>query len=45
MGCGEITPIKNILIKLIIEFKILIPGCGNSYEAEYLFKNNFQPLF
>jgi SAM-dependent methyltransferase len=24
--------------------KILIPGCGNSYEAEYLLKNNFTDI-
>ncbi len=25
--------------------KILIPGCGNAHEAEYLFKNGFQNVF
>ena len=27
------------------ELKILIPGGGNSYEAEYLFKNDFKNVF
>ncbi|MCH3885858.1 methyltransferase domain-containing protein [Tenacibaculum aquimarinum] len=27
------------------ELKILIPGGGNSYEAEYLFKNGFKNVF
>ena len=25
--------------------KILIPGCGNAYEAEYLFKNGFKNIY
>ncbi|NCA21677.1 MAG: methyltransferase domain-containing protein, partial [Crocinitomicaceae bacterium] len=25
--------------------KILIPGCGNAHEAEYLFNNGFQNVF
>ncbi len=25
--------------------KILIPGCGNAYEAEYLFKNGFENTY
>ena len=27
------------------ELKILIPGCGNAYEAEYLFENGFTNVF
>ena len=27
------------------DLKILIPGCGNGYEAEYLFKNGFKNIF
>ena len=43
---GEITtPIKEYVNQLSDKkMKILIPGCGNSYEAEYLFKNNFQNI-
>ena len=41
---GEIsTPIKAYIDQLKDkELKILIPGCGNAYEAEYLFKNGFK---
>lgn len=27
------------------DLKILIPGCGNAHEAEYLFNNGFQNVF
>lgn len=37
------TPIKEYVDQLSNkELKILIPGAGNSYEAEYLFKNGFK---
>jgi len=36
------TPIKNYIDQLTDkEISILIPGCGNSYEAAYLLKNGF----
>ena len=40
---GKITtPLKEYFDQLNDKtIKILIPGCGNSYEAEYLFKNKF----
>jgi len=38
---GEVsTPIKVYINQLVNKkLKILIPGAGNSYEAEYLFNN------
>lgn len=37
------TPIKEYVDQLSNkELKILIPGAGNSYEAEYLFKKGFK---
>ncbi|MEO2062018.1 MAG: SAM-dependent methyltransferase [Christiangramia sp.] len=41
---GEIsTPLKNYIDQLQDQdLKILIPGGGNSYEAEYLFQNGFK---
>lgn len=40
------TPLKEYFDQLENkELKILIPGGGNSYEAEYLFKNGFQNVF
>lgn len=44
---GEIsTPIKTYIDQLEdTSLKILIPGAGNSYEAEYLFKNGFKNIF
>jgi len=44
---GDITtPLKEYIDQINNKrFKILIPGCGNSYEAEYLFKNNFFSTF
>ena len=44
---GEITtPLKEYFDQLNNKkVKILIPGCGNAYEAEYLFKNKFSSTF
>jgi methyl halide transferase len=44
---GEIsTPIKEYIDQLTDKnIKILIPGCGNAYEAEYLWKNGFKNIF
>ena len=44
---GEVsTPLKEYFDQLENkEIKILIPGGGNSYEAEYLFKNGFENVF
>jgi len=40
------TPIKEYVDQLNDKSdKILIPGAGNSYEAEYLFKNGFTNVF
>lgn len=40
------TPIKAYIDQIVDkELKILIPGCGNSYEAEYLFNNGFKNVF
>ena len=43
---GAITaPIKNYIDQLTDkEISILIPGCGNSYEAAYLLKNGFSNI-
>ncbi|WP_315822136.1 hypothetical protein [Paraflavitalea speifideaquila] len=36
------TPIKDYIDQLIHkDLAILIPGCGNSYEAEYLLQQGF----
>lgn len=44
---GEIsTPIKNYIDQLEdTSLQILIPGAGNSYEAEYLFQKGFKNVF
>ena len=44
---GKITtPLKEYFDQLNNKkVKILIPGCGNAYEAEYLFKNKFLSTF
>jgi thiopurine S-methyltransferase len=44
---GEVsTPLKAYFDQLKNkELKILIPGGGNSYEAEYLFQNGFKNVF
>lgn len=41
---GEVSPpIKEYIDQLTNKsIQILIPGCGNGYEAEYLWKNGFQ---
>ena len=40
------TPIKNYIDQLQNkELRILIPGAGNSYEAEYLWNQGFKNLF
>jgi len=39
-------PIVNYINQLTDKnLNILIPGCGNAYEAEYLFKNGFKNVF
>ncbi len=44
IGCIS-TPIKEYINQLKNKnLKILIPGAGNSYEAEYLFKKGFTNL-
>jgi thiopurine S-methyltransferase len=44
---GQVSPpILNYVDQLTIKAsKILIPGCGNAYEAEYLFKHGFKNIF
>ncbi len=40
------TPIKEYIDQLSHKnLKILIPGAGNSYEAEYLFNNGFKNIW
>lgn len=40
------TPIKEYIDQLIDKnIRILIPGCGNAYEAEYLFNNGFSQVY
>lgn len=40
------TPLKNYFDQLSNkELRILIPGSGNAYEAEYLFKQEFNNVF
>ena len=40
------TPLKEYFDQLNNKkVKILIPGCGNAYEGEYLFKNKFSSTF
>jgi len=40
------TPLKEYIDQLENkELKILIPGAGNGYEAEYLFKEGFKNVF
>ena len=40
------TPIKEYIDQLKNkELKILIPGCGNAYEAEYLVQSGFKNVF
>tara|TARA_B100001758_G_C18157476_1_gene477358 strand:+ start:83 stop:667 length:585 start_codon:yes stop_codon:yes gene_type:complete len=44
---GKITtPLKEYIDQINNKsIEILIPGCGNSYEAEYLFRNKFLSTF
>ncbi|WP_338127094.1 hypothetical protein [Tenacibaculum piscium] len=44
---GEISPPLKMYFDQLKnkELKILIPGGGNSYEAEYLFNNGFKNVF
>ncbi len=40
------TPLKEYFNQMEDKkLRILIPGCGNSYEAEYLFNNGFKNIF
>jgi len=40
------TPLKEYIDQLLDkEMAILIPGCGNSYEAEYLHENGFKNVY
>lgn len=40
------TPLKTYFDQLTNkQLKILIPGCGNAYEGEYLIKNGFENTF
>ena len=40
------TPLKDYFDQLTNkDLRILIPGCGNSYEAEYLFNNGFKNVY
>ncbi len=40
------TPLKEYIDQLSDKsIRILIPGCGNSYEAEYLFNKGFKNVF
>ena len=44
---GEITtPLKEYIDQLTDKsIKIIIPGCGNAHEAEYLFSKGFNNIF
>ena len=44
---GEVSPPLKAYFDQLEDkkIKILIPGGGNSYEAEYLFKNDFKNVF
>ena len=40
------TPIKEYIDQISNKnIKILIPGCGNAHEAEYLYQNGFKNIF
>tara|TARA_B100000809_G_scaffold96615_1_gene95184 strand:+ start:370 stop:951 length:582 start_codon:yes stop_codon:yes gene_type:complete len=42
---GVSTPLKKYIDQLTNkDLKIIIPGCGNAHEAEYLFNNGFKNL-
>ncbi|MEM9300034.1 MAG: methyltransferase domain-containing protein [Bacteroidota bacterium] len=43
---GITTPLKEYIDQLNNkQLKILIPGCGNAYEAAYLYENGFTSVF
>ncbi len=44
---GYPSPAIEFYFKLIsnLEVKILIPGCGNAYEAEFLFQSGFKNVW
>jgi SAM-dependent methyltransferase len=44
---GEVSPPIKAYFNQIVDksLRILIPGAGNSYEAEYLFNNGFRNVF
>lgn len=43
---GITTPLKTYFDQLTDKsLRILIPGCGNAYEAEYLFNQGFTQVF
>lgn len=43
---GISTPLKTYFNQLKNkDLKILIPGCGNSYEAEFLYNNGFTKVY
>ncbi|MFD1552782.1 methyltransferase domain-containing protein [Putridiphycobacter roseus] len=44
---GEVSPPIKAFIDQLNNKKsfILVPGCGNAYEAEYLFENGFQNTY
>lgn len=40
------TPLKEYIDQLTDkDIRILIPGCGNAYEAEYLHQQGFSNVF
>ena len=40
------TPLKDYFDQITNrELRILIPGCGNAYEAEYLYRHGFKNVF
>ena len=40
------TPLKNIIDTISNKnLRILIPGCGNAYEAIYAFQQGFQHVY
>jgi methyl halide transferase len=40
------TPLKNYIDQLTSkDIRILIPGCGNAYEAQYLYEQGFRNVF
>ena len=40
------TPLKEYFDQLASkEIRILIPGCGNAYEAEYLYSKGFKAVY